>query len=99
MTVRYGVCLFDLDGTLTDSKPGILASLGYAFALCDVPVPDAAVLNKFLGPPIRDSLRDFCGLSGEKIEAVVESYRKHYSAQGLYNNKLYHGVSDLLEKL
>ena len=47
--------LFDLDGTLTDSAPGILNSVRFALRKARAPIPDAATLNRFIGPPLLDS--------------------------------------------
>ncbi len=54
--------LFDLDGTLTQSAPGILASIRHALTSVGSPAPDAEQLKAFIGPPIVDSLRDVRGV-------------------------------------
>ena len=59
----YQFILFDLDGTITNSEPGILASVRYALGKLGAAEPDYPTLRKFIGPPLRDSFRDYCGLS------------------------------------
>ena len=48
--------LFDLDGTIIDSGPGILHCVAHAYKNLGIPVPDVAILRTFVGPPLRDSL-------------------------------------------
>lgn len=62
----YHYIFFDLDGTLTDSKEGILNSLRYAFDKLGEPVPPESTLIKFIGPPLQDSFAEFCGFSAER---------------------------------
>ena len=59
----YHYIFFDLDGTLTDSKEGILNSLRYAFDKLGEPVPPESTLIKFIGPPLQDSFEEFCGFT------------------------------------
>lgn len=60
----YHYIFFDLDGTLTDSKEGILNSLRYAFDKLGEPVPPESTLIKFIGPPLQDSIRGILRLFG-----------------------------------
>ena len=57
--MQYKTILFDLDGTLTDSAPGILNSVRYGCRRIGIPVPDEATLRRFLGPPLIDSFREY----------------------------------------
>ena len=91
--------LFDLDGTLTDSAPGITASVKYALKKSREPVPDYSVLCKFIGPPLLHGFMSFCGMSGERAEKAVEYYREYYSVNGIFESELYPGVDELLAKL
>ena len=94
----YNVCLFDLDGTLTDSKEGIINSFRYALARYGIK-PPADGLDRFIGPALRDSFRDFFGFTDERAEEAVAVYREYYSTRGMYENKLYPGVADMLKDL
>ena len=91
--------LFDLDGTLTDSAPGITASVKYALKKSGEPVPDYTVLCKFIGPPLLYGFMSFCGMSEERAEKAVEYYREYYGVKGIFEGELYPGVKELLAKL
>lgn len=95
----YRTILFDLDGTLTDSGPGITNCVVYALRQMGCPVPEQAVLKKFLGPPLMDSFRDYIGLDPERAAQGVELYLAHYREQGIWENSVYQGIPVLLEDL
>lgn len=92
-----GVVLFDLDGTLSDSAPGILAALRHAFAVNGLAPLDADVERALLGPPFYESLPPLIG--ADALPAVITSYREHYGAGGMYDTALYPGVAGLLAAL
>lgn len=78
---------FDLDGTLTDSAPGILNSLRHAFAGFGL-APSEAVLRSYIGPPLRESFaRHFS--SAADVERAVSLYRAYFSERGLFENAVY----------
>ena len=93
------VILFDLDGTLTDSGPGIMNAAAYAMERFGLPCGDTALLRKFVGPPLRDSFRDFCGLSDEKAVEAIGVFREYYEPKGVFENSVYPGVPEMLETL
>lgn len=95
----YQTILFDLDGTLTDSKEGILNSLRYAIEKLGDPVPDEATLTKFIGPPLQDSFMDYCGYSPEKALRGIEVFRERYVPIGKFENRAAPGLVALCEKL
>jgi phosphoglycolate phosphatase len=90
--------LFDLDGTLTDSAPGIVASLQYALLAEGLAVPAEEVLLGAIGPPFEVGL-PLLGIPTEQIVAIVTRYRERYESVGLYENGLYHGVVEMLDAL
>jgi phosphoglycolate phosphatase len=90
--------LLDLDGTLTDSGPGIAASATYAFTALGLPVPAPAVLRSFVGPPITESFR-LHGVPEARVRDAVTEYRRAFRAGGMYDNALYPGVVDALRRL
>lgn len=96
---NYDVILFDLDGTLTDSSPGIVHSIVYALKKYDISVEDTSELRKFLGPPLHESFRDFYGFDEEKAMEAVSYYREYFSAKGILENQIYNGIPDLLKTL
>ena len=73
-TVPKKVVLLDLDGTLTDSAQGILASVKETFKALGMPVPDAAELQRFVGPPIISSLQRN-HVPDDELEHGVDLYR------------------------
>ena len=91
--------LFDLDGTLTESGPGIINSARHALAANGHPDPGDDVLRTFVGPPLEGSFRDVCGLSGEQAAACVASFRARFQEKGIHENALYPGIRKLLEQL
>jgi len=89
------VVLFDLDGTLSDSAPGILGALQLAFAENGVPWVDDETARTLLGPPFWHSLPPLVG--ADKVDAVVASYRAHYVGEEMmFDTKRYDGVLDLV---
>jgi phosphoglycolate phosphatase len=88
--------LVDLDGTLSDSAPGILASLRCAFADVGVPPLDAATERSLLGPPFYESLPPLVG--ADRVPAIVEAYRRHYDT-AMFETTVYDGMRDVLADL
>lgn len=98
MSQRRTHVLFDLDGTLTDSEPGIVASLVFAFTAAGLPVPDAAVLRETIGPPFEIGLPAI-GVPPDRLALVVDHYRDHYEVASLFDSRLYDGVVDMIDEL
>lgn len=90
--------LFDLDGTLTDSAPGILASFRHALASVGHPEPGRDVLDHVVGPPMRDTLSRL-GLSGGALDAALAGYFDRYDAGGWAENEVFDGIPGLLADL
>lgn len=97
MMNRYKYLLFDLDGTLTDSAEGILNSVKYALDTMGFDMPERP--ERFLGPPLYDSLAEFCGMNEEQVLEGVRLYRERYSDIGLFENRVYEGVPEMLDRL
>ena len=89
---------FDLDGTLTDPKPGITRSIQYALQRLDHPtIPTEDELTWCIGPPLRTS---FVKLLGDHAaDRAVALYRERFSDVGLYENRVYDGISEVLTTL
>lgn len=90
--------LFDLDGTVSDSAPGILASLAHAFRANRVPPLDEQTARSLLGPPFAQTFPALLG-GDELVPAVIASYRAHYGAVGMYDTAPYPGIPELLAEL
>lgn len=95
----YHVILFDLDGTLTDSKEGILNCLRYAFQKLDMPIPDEATLIQFIGPPLQDTFMELGGLTREQALMGIEAFRERYEPIGKFENKAAPGLPELCTRL
>lgn len=97
--MKYTIALFDLDGTITDSGPGIINSIRYALEKYRLPVPEEKVLRTFIGPPLKEQFQAVCGLSEEESARMVEAYREYYTEKGIFENSVYRGVPEMLERL
>jgi phosphoglycolate phosphatase len=91
--------LFDLDGTLVDSAPGIVECLAATLAEFGYPIKGNTGLKRFVGPPIADTVRALTGLSEERVGAAVTRYRELYSQRGISNSSVYAGVFGMLDAL
>ena len=92
------VIFFDLDGTLTDPKPGITRSIQYALGKLDRPIPPADELTWCIGPPLRGSMKILLG-SDDLADRGVTLYRERFSDIGLFENEVYPGIEDTLSTL
>lgn len=93
------IILFDLDGTLTESGEGITKCVQYALSRFGIEEPDLEKLQCFVGPPLLESFMEYAGLSREDAEKAVEYYRERYNTTGIYENRLYPKIRELLELL
>lgn len=91
--------LFDLDGTLTEPSLGITNSVMYAFEKFGIEIKDRSELYKFIGPPLIDSFIEYYGFTRENALKAIEYYREYYSQKGIFENRLYDGIKELLSEL
>ena len=94
----YSYILFDLDGTLTEPYEGIKNSILYALDRLSFKV-DESKLKSFIGPPLYKSFMDQCGMSESTAEKAIALYREDFSARGLYENRVYDGIEEVLQSL
>ena len=90
--------LFDLDGTITDSGEGIINCALFALEHFQLPLPDRETMRVFVGPPLHETFVKF-GVPEEKADEAVAVYRKRYIPTGMYENKPYPGIEELLISL
>ena len=95
----YEVVLFDLDGTLTDSKVGITKSVQYALSKFDIREDNLDNLEPFIGPPLSESFQTYYGFEPSQVQDAVDFYREYFSTSGMYENVVYPGIPDLLVDL
>ena len=79
--MRRRYILFDLDGTLFDTSPGIMRCLYESLAECGF---DGGDLRRFVGPPLLESLSEFCGMDAAQAAHCVALYRARYKESGVY---------------
>lgn len=99
VTGGFSCILFDLDGTIVDSAPGITATLAHTFREMGLPVPSPAELVAYVGPPIMDSFRDLAGFTKEQAHEALRIYRAQYLLEGVYDAKVYPGVPGVLAEI
>ena len=90
---------FDLDGTLTDPALGITNSFIHALKYYGLPIPSYEELCKLIGPPLPYSFESVFGFDHDKAMQAVAKYREYFSTKGLFENKVYPGIPELLQTL
>lgn len=95
----YDTFFFDLDGTITDSAPGITNSVVHALKKYGIEETDYEKLCKFIGPPLTVSFQEYYGFSKEKSLEAIEYYREYYKDKGIFENSVYDGFEDVVKKL
>ena len=95
----YKYVLFDLDGTLTDPKEGITGCVQHALSCMDIEPPEKDELLDFIGPPLVDSFIRRFDMTQEKAEFALSKYRERFSTIGMFENRVYEGVPEMLGKL
>jgi phosphoglycolate phosphatase len=90
--------IFDLDGTISDSSPGIFQTFRLLFERYDLPLPSQETLKTYIGPPIEETLEKH--FPHEEVKKAADLYRKLYKdAGGIYKNNMYKGMDKLLRRL
>ncbi|GAB2456127.1 phosphoglycolate phosphatase [Conyzicola lurida] len=97
MSTPYSCILFDLDGTIVDSAPGITSTLAYMFERLGLPIPTPSELLTYVGPPLLDSFRDYAGFDAAQSAVALEIYREKYLNVGAYDATQYPGVGLVLK--
>lgn len=93
--MRYQWYLFDLDGTLTDPKEGITKCFAYALEKMGVEAPALDELEKYIGPPLINSFREY--FSEEDAKRAVAYYRERFRTTGIFENGVYDGIEEMLQ--
>ena len=96
---KFKNILFDLDGTLTDPKEGIVNSILYALQKLGIHENFINELDSFIGPPLRESFLKRYDLTDEQADNAMLYYREYFSVKGIYENRIYPGVKELLKSL
>jgi phosphoglycolate phosphatase len=95
--VKPPTLLFDLDGTLTDPREGIVGSARYAFERLGVQAPPDDTIASYIGPPLRSMFSELLtGAPRESVEDAVRLYRERYRDVGIFETRLYEGIPRML---
>jgi phosphoglycolate phosphatase len=95
----YDAVLFDLDGTLIDSAPGIIDSLEETFRHFGWAIPPRSELMHYIGPPLIDSFRNRLGLDEADAWETLRVYRQEYRRDGAFDSAIFPGIVGVLEQL
>ncbi len=96
---KYKFLLFDLDGTVTDSGPGIMEAARRALLAHNIEEADEQRLRLFVGPPLDKSFIERYGFSEEQAWDAIGAFRAYYNDKGVYENSVYPGMDTLLSNL
>ena len=96
---KQNVILFDLDGTLTDSAEGVIRSVQHMQETMGFKVWETADLKFVVGPPLMKTFTEDFGMDVETAEQAMVVFRGRYSTIGMYENKVYDGVEEMLAAL
>lgn len=91
--------IFDFDGTIYDSGPGVTKSARYALESFGIKVESLEDLRPFNGPPLWNSFMEFYGFDWDKADKAVDKYREYYNIHGKMDGEIYKGIPELLREL
>lgn len=91
--------LFDLDGTISNSKEGITKCVQYALQSFDIYEENLSKLESFIGPPLVDSFMKYYNFSETKAKEATKKYRQRYSEIGVHEAEIYPNVEECLIEL
>lgn len=93
------LAIFDLDGTLSDSGPGIMKCVNHAFLQMGWPEQSEETLRSFIGPPLNSQFMKTGPMTADEADRAVDFFRERYDDTGKFENVVYPGISELLHDL
>lgn len=99
MRDSYKFVLFDLDGTISDPRLGIVHSVQYAAKKMKLRDVQAAEVEAHIGPPLQETFAEVFGLDETETKSMINFYREYFKKTGMFENVLYPGILELLETL
>ncbi len=85
----YKYILFDLDGTLLNTYPGVSNAVRHTMKFYNKPIPEEATMRKYLGPPLADSFRDIAEFPEDIIPEAVKKFREYYLSKGIFEYEFF----------
>ena len=83
MPMAHTSFFFDLDGTITDSKQGIINSVLYSLNHFGIRASADSLLF-FIGPPLQQSFARYFPGDSARVTLAVEKYREYFRRQGMF---------------
>lgn len=96
---KYTCVLFDLDGTLTYSHPGIYGCIRYALQQLGKEEAKMEQLRKCIGPSLMYSFQNYFGMDEETARLATAKYRERYAVEGWAENAPIEGALETLKAL
>lgn len=96
---KYKIVVFDVDGTLLDTREGVVASVQYTIQKYNLKRLTEEELETFIGPPIQNSFKKFYKLKQEEIQQLASTFREHYKAEDLLKARPYKGIYEMMDIL
>lgn len=97
--MKYRNILFDLDGTISDSSPGIINAYQYSLNKMGFPQDDPSVIKSYIGSPLRSYYTEQKKLDAPDSETAVKFFREYYTDKGIFENTLYENMDELIGEL
>jgi len=95
----YSFLIFDVDGTVSDTSEGVMKSLNHALEHFNIQHDNKEELRKFVGLDLASCFRDHFMMNEKEVEQATELFWNHYNSLGIYDQKLFYGMTDLLGAL
>lgn len=99
MNCIYDYVLFDLDGTLSASAPGIKRCIELTMEKMGKETPDLSDYSRYIGPPLVTTFKKLCGLTEEESKEALRIYLEYYDTEGEPRNSLFEGTLEMLRRL
>lgn len=97
--MRHSLVIFDMDGTLADTSPGIINSYRYTAEMMGADAPSDETLMAHIGGSLQSNLADLFGIGRDSMQVAVEHFRDYYAGKGYLESVLFPGMRGLLESL
>lgn len=94
--MKHNYILVDLDGTIIDSRLGIINCIKYALTEMGREIPEEDTMLQFIGPPLVDGFQNILGMSEEDAVTATAKYRERYGKTGLFEAEMYQGIDECL---